>query len=56
MHQKENIEQGISNAEAIWQRRKLHHSKFQVRYSFREHGKFYFLELPTAEELAKHLL
>jgi iron complex transport system substrate-binding protein len=28
---------------------------FDIRYSFREHGKFIILELPTVEELAKHL-
>jgi hypothetical protein len=34
----------------------VRHSMFDIRYSFREHGKFIILELPTAEEPAKHIL
>jgi hypothetical protein len=30
-------------------------SMFDIRYSFRKRGKPVFLELPTSEELAKHL-
>jgi hypothetical protein len=48
----QTIEQGMSNVEAIGQRKKLHHPTFFVRYSFREHGKFIILELPTSEELS----
>jgi hypothetical protein len=33
----------------------IRNSMFDIRYSFREHGKLIFLELPTAEELAKHV-
>jgi hypothetical protein len=33
----------------------IHNSMFDIRYSFREQDKFIILELPTAEELAKHL-
>jgi hypothetical protein len=33
----------------------IRNSMFDIRYSFREHGKCIILELPTAEELAKHL-
>jgi hypothetical protein len=48
----------MSNAQAIEQRNNfiIRHSMFDIRYSFREHGKFIILELPIAEELAKHLL
>jgi len=30
-------------------------SLFDIRYSFGKHGKQIIVELPTAEELAKHL-
>jgi hypothetical protein len=52
-----NIEHGILNAEAIWQREKLHHSKFHVRYSIflQEAWQVYFLELPAVEKSAEHL-
>ena len=33
----------------------IRNSMFDIRYSFREHGKFIIPELPTTEELAKHL-
>jgi outer membrane lipoprotein carrier protein len=33
----------------------IRNSMFDIRYSFREHVKLILLELPTAEELAKHL-
>jgi hypothetical protein len=33
----------------------IRNSMFDIRYSSREHGKFIILELPTAEELAKHM-
>jgi hypothetical protein len=33
----------------------IHNSMFDIRYSFRQHCKLIILELPTAEELAKHL-
>jgi hypothetical protein len=33
----------------------IRNSLFDIRYSFKEHGKSIILELPTAEELAKHL-
>jgi hypothetical protein len=33
----------------------VRNSMFDIRYSFREHGKLIILELPAAEELAKHL-
>jgi hypothetical protein len=47
----------MSNAEALWQRKNfvIRNSMFDIRYSFREDGKFIILELPTAEELAKHI-
>jgi hypothetical protein len=52
-----NIEQGISNAEAIWQRKNfiIRNSLFDIRYSFQTHGKFIILELTTPEEPAKQL-
>jgi hypothetical protein len=58
MQQKENIEQGMSKVEAIRQRQKyfiILNSMFDIRYSFRKHGKSVILKLPTAEELAKNL-
>jgi hypothetical protein len=33
----------------------IRNSMFDIRYFFGEHGKYIFLELLTAEELAKHL-
>jgi hypothetical protein len=50
-----NIEQGMPNAEAIGQRKKLHHSQSHARYSFREQGIFIIWELPNAEDPAEHL-
>jgi hypothetical protein len=42
----------MSNDEAIWQREKLYHSKFLVRYSIflKALGKIIVLELSTAKE------
>jgi hypothetical protein len=54
-----NIEQGMSNVEAIRQQGKdfiILNSMFDIRYYFRKQGKSIILELPTVEELAKHLL
>jgi hypothetical protein len=49
-----NIEQGMSNAEAIRQRKYfiIRNSLFDIRYSFQAHGKFIILELTTAEYLS----
>jgi hypothetical protein len=56
LQQKENIEKGMSNVGAIWQRKNfiIHNSLFDIRYSFQTNGKFIILELTTAEEPAKH--
>jgi hypothetical protein len=52
-----NIEQRMSTAEAMWQRRNviIRNSLFDIRYSFQAHGKFIGLELTIVEERAKHL-
>jgi hypothetical protein len=52
MQQKENIEQEMSNDEAIWQREILYHSKFLVRYSIflKALGELIGLELSPAKE------
>jgi hypothetical protein len=34
----------------------IRHSLFDIRYFFGAHGKPVVIELPTAKELAKHLL
>jgi hypothetical protein len=51
-----NIEQGMSNAEAIWQGIYfiIQHSLFDIRYSFQAHGAFEYLELAAAEEMDNH--
>jgi hypothetical protein len=53
-----NIEQGMSKAKAIWQRKNfiIRNSLFDIRYSFQAHGKPIILELRIAEELAKPLI
>jgi hypothetical protein len=55
---KSNIEQGMSKATAIWQRKNfvIRNSLFDIRYSFQAHGKPIILELRTAEESAKPLI
>jgi hypothetical protein len=47
-----NIEQEMSNDEAIWQREKFYHSTFLVRYSIflKALGELIVLELSTAKE------
>jgi hypothetical protein len=53
-----NIEQGMSNAEAQWQRKTfvIQHSLFDIRYSFMVQRETIILELWPAGKLAKHLL
>jgi hypothetical protein len=58
MQQKENIEHGMSKAEAKSAEKKLlHHSQIVVRYSifFKAHGKYIILDSPTAEGLAEYV-
>jgi hypothetical protein len=52
-----NIEHGMLNAEAVRQRKILHHSNFHVRYSIFLQGAWqvYYSRMTDREELAKHL-